>query len=61
MSPKVDFQSIELARYNITVNALAPGYILTDINRDQLEDKAGDILKKKIPLKRFASLDELNP
>ena len=54
-------QSIELARYNITVNALAPGYILTDINRDQLEGKAGDILKKKIPLKRFASVDELNP
>ena len=29
-------QSIELARYNICVNAIAPGYILTDINRHQL-------------------------
>ena len=27
-------QSIELARYNICVNALAPGYILTDINKE---------------------------
>ena len=54
-------QSIELARYNITVNALAPGYILTNINREQLEGTAGDILKKKIPLKRFASVSELNP
>ena len=53
-------QSIELARYNICVNALAPGYILTDINRDQLEGETGDLLKKKIPLKRFASVDELD-
>lgn len=40
-------QAIELARYNISVNALAPGYILTDINRDQLEGEAGHMLKKK--------------
>ena len=53
-------QSIELARYNICVNALAPGYILTDINRDQLEGETGDLLKKKIPLKRFATVDELD-
>ena len=53
-------QSIELARYNICVNALAPGYILTDINRDQLEGETGDLLKNKIPLKRFATVDELD-
>ena len=53
-------QSIELARYNICVNALAPGYILTDINRDQLKGETGDLLKKKIPLKRFATVDELD-
>ena len=53
-------QSIELARYNICVNALAPGYILTDINRDQLEGETGDLIKKKIPLKRFATVDELD-
>ena len=53
-------QSIELARYNICVNALAPGYILTDINRDQLAGETGDLLKKKIPLKRFATVDELD-
>lgn len=52
--------SIELARYNICVNALAPGYILTDINRVQLEGETGDLLKKKIPLKRFATVDELD-
>ena len=53
-------QSIELAKYNICVNALAPGYILTDINKKQLEGDAGFLLKKKIPLKRFATVDELN-
>ena len=53
-------QSIELARYNICVNALAPGYILTDINKDQLEGESGDLLKKKIPLKRFATVNELD-
>jgi NAD(P)-dependent dehydrogenase (short-subunit alcohol dehydrogenase family) len=53
-------QSIELARFNICVNALAPGYILTDINKEQLEGDAGILLKKKIPLKRFATAEELN-
>jgi len=53
-------QAIELARYNISVNALAPGYILTDINRDQLESDGGHILKKKIPFKRFAEPNELD-
>ena len=53
-------QSIELARFNICVNALAPGYILTDINKEQLEGDAGISLKKKIPLKRFATAEELD-
>ena len=53
-------QSIELARFNICVNALAPGYILTDINKEQLEGHAGILLKKKIPLKRFATAEELD-
>ena len=53
-------QSIELARYNICVNALAPGYILTDINREQLEGDTGLLLKKKIPLRRFATAEELD-
>ena len=53
-------QSIELAKYNICVNALAPGYIMTDINRKQLEGDAGVLLKKKIPLNRFATVEELD-
>ena len=53
-------QSIELARYNICVNAIAPGYIMTDINRHQLEGEAGEMLKNKIPLRRFADMNELD-
>ena len=39
---------------------LHQGYILTDINRKQLEGNAGVLLKKKIPLKRFATVEELD-
>lgn len=53
-------QSIELAKYNILVNALAPGYIITDLNRDFLESNKATHLINKIPLKRFAEVDELS-
>ncbi len=54
-------QSIELAKYNILVNALCPGYIITDINRSFLESDKSFKLKSKIPLDRFATCDELLP
>jgi NAD(P)-dependent dehydrogenase (short-subunit alcohol dehydrogenase family) len=52
--------AIELARDQIRVNALAPGYVRTDINTEVLDGPAGDALKKKTPLRRFAVPDELN-
>jgi len=42
----------ELARYNITVNAYAPGIIETDMTRDMILNK-GDKLLKTIVLRRF--------
>ncbi|MBU3721178.1 MAG: SDR family oxidoreductase [Burkholderiaceae bacterium] len=52
--------AIELARDNIRVNALAPGYVRTNLNAELLDGPAGDALKKKIPLGRFAQLQELD-
>ena len=53
--------AIELARDHIRVNALAPGYVMTDLNRDFLASDAGIKLQKRTALHRFASLAELMP
>ena len=53
--------AIELARDHIRVNALAPGYVMTDLNRDFLTSDAGIKLKKRTALNRFASPAELMP
>ncbi len=49
----------EWARYGIRVNALAPGYIKTDINQDFLVSKAGEHLRKAIPQRRFGRFQDL--
>lgn len=52
--------ALEWARFGIRVNAIAPGYFMTDINRDQLQDpKAREYLSARIPLKRIGELPEL--
>lgn len=52
--------AVEWARHDIRVNALAPGYIETDINRDFLASPAGERLRKGIPLKRFGQPQDLD-
>ncbi len=52
--------AVEWARQGIRVNALAPGYIETEINRDFLNSAAGESLKKRVPLRRFGSPDDLD-
>ena len=37
------------------VNALAPGYAVTDINRDYLESPSGQAMLPDIPLRRFGT------
>jgi len=51
--------ALELARDNIRVNALAPGYIMTDLNRAFLQSEDGARLAKKVPMRRFAAAEEL--
>ena len=53
--------AIELAREGIRVNALAPGYVITDLNREFLAGEAGVKLQKRTALRRFATPEELMP
>jgi NAD(P)-dependent dehydrogenase (short-subunit alcohol dehydrogenase family) len=52
--------ALELARYQIRVNAIAPGYFETDLNRDVFETDAGAQLVKRIPMRRLGSVTELD-
>ena len=52
--------ALELARENIRINALAPGYIMTDLNREFLQSEDGALLAKKVPMRRFAVAAELS-
>jgi NAD(P)-dependent dehydrogenase (short-subunit alcohol dehydrogenase family) len=52
--------ALEWARYNIRVNALAPGYFDTELNRQIWETEAGKALIKRIPQRRLGKLEDLN-
>lgn len=51
--------AIEWARYKIRVNALAPGYIATEMNREALESDWGKKFMKGIPQRRFGLPEDL--
>jgi 3-oxoacyl-[acyl-carrier protein] reductase len=44
---------LELAFKGIRVNAIAPGWFVTEINREYLSSEAGQKLKRDIPVGRF--------
>jgi 3-oxoacyl-[acyl-carrier protein] reductase len=48
----------ELASRNITVNAVAPGLVLTELTQD-LPEKLLDIVKDRTPLGRFGTPEEI--
>lgn len=52
--------ALELARHRIRVNALLPGYVVTDLNRDFLTSEAGDKLRSRIPSRRFGEPSDLD-
>ena len=50
----------ELARYGITVNAVAPGYVLTDMTKDVMADEKNvAAVTRMISLRRYAMPDEI--
>jgi len=52
--------ALELARYGIRVNSIAPGYITTNLNEEFLNSEAGQRLRQRIPARRFGAYDDLN-
>lgn len=52
--------ALEWARHGIRVNALAPGYIETELNRDFWQSDAGRALVKRIPQRRLGQLADLD-
>ena len=52
--------ALEWARHRIRVNALAPGYVETDLNRDFFVTDAGQAQIRRIPQRRLGRADELS-
>jgi NAD(P)-dependent dehydrogenase (short-subunit alcohol dehydrogenase family) len=52
--------ALEWAGHGIRVNALAPGYFETDINRELLRSPAGQAIVSRIPQQRVGQLPELD-
>ena len=52
--------ALEFARHGIRVNAIAPGYVLTEINREFFDTVQGRELIKSIPQRRIAEPEDLD-
>jgi 3-oxoacyl-[acyl-carrier protein] reductase len=52
--------ALELASKGIRVNAIAPGWIVTDINRDYLAGEQGAAIEREIPVGRFGEERDLD-
>lgn len=50
--------AVELGGRGVTVNAVAPGFIETDMS-EAVRNKAGDLIKKAVPLKRLGKPEDI--
>ena len=51
----------ELAKYNITVNCICPGYFYTELTKEVLDtDKFQKFAKNHVPMQRYGKVGELN-
>jgi len=51
--------AVELARHSIRVNAIAPGYIASDINREFFDSEAGQAMIRRIPQRRLGRPEDV--
>ena len=51
--------ALEWAKYNVRVNAIAPGYFRTDLNSEFLDSEMSDPMIKRVPLRRPGNITEL--
>ena len=52
--------ALELARHRVRVNAIAPGYVLTEMNREYFASEAGMAMMKRLPQRRIGDPSELD-
>jgi NAD(P)-dependent dehydrogenase (short-subunit alcohol dehydrogenase family) len=52
--------AVELAFKGVRVNAIAPGWFVTEMNDDYLESEAGTAIKREIPMGRFGNAGDLD-
>ncbi|WP_340317979.1 SDR family NAD(P)-dependent oxidoreductase [Rhizorhabdus argentea] len=52
--------ALELARYDVRVNAIAPGYLATELNDSFFQSAAGEALIKRIPQRRLGQMSDLD-
>ena len=52
--------ALELARHRIRVNAIAPGYFTTEMNREYFDSEAGKAMVKRIPQRRVGEPADLD-
>lgn len=55
-----EIMALEGAKFGIRVNALAPGYILTDVSRVLLESDRAETFRKGIPMRRYGEFEDLD-
>lgn len=51
--------ALEWARYDIRVNVIAPGYVVTDMNREFFDSPPGQKMVARIPTRRLGELESL--